>query len=255
MVSLPSSQQYAVNVPRRQVREMHMGKILAATLLMALSMGGSEHTSASERAEQLARNALALEGKSQRGAQLFGSQCASCHGRAAHGNATQLVPALAGQRRAYLIKQLADFAESERVATQMHAVVVRSKVRDPQAWADVALHLNSLAPLTGRNGGIARQLALGEASYQQWCASCHEEDARGDDDGFVPALRNQHYEYLLQEMRALSTAHRFNLDAEIGRSLAGLEREELTAIAGYLSRLRGPVRDRARLQNDGTVSD
>ena len=234
---------------------MKTARVLAAALLMALSLGGSGRGVASEQAEQLARNALALEGKSERGAQLFRSQCASCHGRAARGDAARLVPALAGQRRAYLIKQLADFAESERVATQMHSVVVRSAVADPHAWADVALYLNSLPPMAGSRARIARLLTLGEASYRQWCASCHEEDARGDDDGFVPSLRNQHYEYLLQEMRAMSAGHRFNMDPEIARSLSALQPDELTALAHYLSRLRGPVRDRGRLQDDGTVSD
>jgi len=219
---------------------MKTARVLAAALLMALSLGGSGRGVASEQAEQLARNALALEGKSERGAQLFRSQCASCHGRAARGDAARLVP---------------DFAESERVATQMHSVVVRSAVADPHAWADVALYLNSLPPMAGSRARIARLLTLGEASYRQWCASCHEEDARGDDDGFVPSLRNQHYEYLLQEMRAMSAGHRFNMDPEIARSLSALQPDELTALAHYLSRLRGPVRDRGRLQDDGTVSD
>jgi cytochrome c553 len=237
--------------------QMQRVRVLRAALLLALAIGGSDISTsvASEQSEQLARNALALDGRRARGEQLFNSQCASCHGPTASGDAAQLVPSLAGQRRAYLIKQLADFAEGERVTTQMHAVVVRSEIADPQAWADVALYLNSLPPLMGRNTAVARLLSMGKESYHQRCASCHEDDARGDDDGFVPALRNQHYEYLLRELRAMGAGHRFDMTPEIRRSLLALKGEELTAIAHYLSRLRGPVRDRARLRDDGTVSD
>jgi hypothetical protein len=54
---------------------------------------------------------------------------------------------LAGQRRAYLIKQLADFASSERLTTAMHTVVAHTKVRDSKVRADVALYLNPLLVL------------------------------------------------------------------------------------------------------------
>jgi cytochrome c553 len=137
----------------------------------------------------------------------------------------------------------------------MHSVVARTAVADPQAWADVALYLNSLPPMAAHNTAIARLLSLGEVSYRQWCSGCHEDDARGDDDGFVPALRNQHFEYLLREIRAMSAGHRMNMDADIRRAMVTLKSDELTAIAHYLSRLRGPVRDRAQLQEDGTASD
>ncbi len=238
---------------------MHKYKMLRATVLAValplLVIASAATAEVSEATEQLARNALALEGKVQRGAALFATQCAGCHGAKAQGDAARLVPSLAGQRRAYLVKQLADFAMSERVATQMHAVIARSKVRDPQAWADVALYLNGMPVLTPPAAGKGADLALGEASYQQQCASCHEADARGDDDGFVPALRNQHYAYLLHEMRALAAGRRCNVDADLRRFLDGVAPQVLAEIADYLTRLHGPVRDRARLQNDGSLSD
>lgn len=229
---------------------MQMQWVAAAVLAFVVAATAR----ASESAEQLARNALALEGKAERGAQLFATECAGCHGRDAQGDAVRLVPALAGQRRAYLVKQLVDFAETERSSTPMHAVLGRSKLREPQAWVDVALHLNSLEPVAEPRTGRGRAVALGEAVYRERCMSCHADDARGDDDEFVPALRNQHYGYLVSAMRAMGQGHRINLDAETAALLANLGRAELVATADYLSRLRGPVRDRARLQDDGTLS-
>ena len=42
---------------------------------------------------------------------------------------------------------------------------------------------------------------------------------------------------------------------ELARFLRNLQTDEMQSIADYLSRMRGPVRDRTRLKNDGTVSD
>ena len=157
-----------------------------------------------ESAEQMTRNALELDADTKRGATLFTKHCVSCHGAQAFGDPNRGVPALAGQRRAYVIKQLADFTERDRITTQMHKIIERKEVSDVQAWADLALYLNQLQVPTSVQTGDGKHLSLGEASYAQWCASCHEEDARGDDDGFVPSLRNQHYGYLLKEMRGLA---------------------------------------------------
>jgi cytochrome c553 len=220
-----------------------------------LCIGAQQTRASTEAAEQLTRNALSLDANRTRGAALFGSHCVSCHGEEALGNAQRLIPALAGQRRAYLVKQLADFAQRERDATQMHRIVAQRKVRDPQAWSDLAGYLNSLPIPAKSQTGNGQHLALGEASYQQWCTSCHANDGRGDDDGFVPSLRNQHYLYLLKEMRSMAAGHRVNLEPDLMRFLDGLASDELAGIADYVSRLQGPVVDRARLRDDGSLSD
>jgi cytochrome c553 len=210
---------------------------------------------AQERAEQLTLQALKLDANRARGSDLYRTQCASCHGPKAAGDPKRQIPALAAQRRAYVIKQLADFVERDRIATQMHKVVKRAAVSEPQAWADLALFLNNLPPPASAQKGDGTFLSLGEASYEQWCASCHEADARGDDDGFVPSLRNQHYAYLLKETKALAAGHRFNTEPELARFLNSLEMDEMQGLADYVSRMQGPIRDRARLNDDGTVSD
>jgi cytochrome c553 len=166
-----------------------------------------------------------------------------------------VIPSLAGQRRAYLIKQLADFSEEERDSREMHAVVSKSNMAEPQTWADIAGYLNSLPRVRFPQTGDGRGVELGEAIFQEQCASCHEEDARGDDDGFIPSLRDQHYSYLVRQVRSIGSWHRLNVDADLVRFLDSLDTEEATAVADYLSRLRGPIKDRNRMNNDGTVND
>jgi cytochrome c553 len=220
------------------------------TLLLALNAWG-----APERVDQLILTTLELEPDLKRGALLYEQHCKSCHQANAAGSAAELVPALAGQRRAYLIKQLADFAEAERDSTRMHAVVARRQVREPQEWADLTSYLNGLPVNQNNEVGDAEHLELGEAAYRQWCQSCHEEDGRGDDDGFVPSLRNQHYSYLLQQTLGLARSHRRNVDDDLIRFLGSLEAEEIRGLADYTARMRGPIRDRARLRDDGTIQE
>jgi len=229
---------------------------LAAWICIAMMLIGTQLALASpERVDELIKTALQLEPDLARGEHLYREHCKSCHGARALGYAPKLIPALAGQRRSYLIKQLADFAELERAATQMHVVVARSEVSEPQDWADLTAYLNQLPVTSMPETGNGEMVALGEAAYQQWCASCHGEDGRGDDDGFVPSLRNQHYAYLLQQMRALAASHRSNVEADLVLFIDSLDADEMRGIADYISRMRGPVRDRSKLRDDGTAGD
>lgn len=205
--------------------------------------------------DELVQSALQLDADSRRGGAVFTRNCASCHGKSALGNEAQGVPALAAQRRAYLVKQLADFFTDERESRTMHGVVAQMAIAEPQVWADVASFLSNLAPLTSPVSGNGKQLELGEAIFQYQCASCHEDDARGDDDGFVPSLRNQHYSYLVQQIRSISMWHRGNVEEDLVRFLDSLPTDETFAVADYLSRLRTPTRDRAVMQSNGTVND
>jgi cytochrome c553 len=224
-------------------------------LLAAISTPLTDSSASTARVDELVRTTLQLDANATRGARLYAKHCAGCHGDKALGNAAGVIPTLAGQRRAYVIKQFADFTELERESRDMHNVLSRKPLAEPQLWADVSLFLNGLpaarSPETGDGSGVE----LGEAIFHEQCASCHEEDARGDDDGFVPSLRDQHYSYLLRQMRGLAAAHRLNVDADLVRFIDSLDTDELTAVADFVSRLRGPTRDRLKMRDDGTVSD
>jgi cytochrome c553 len=219
----------------------------------AVLCGATTSASPGVRVDQLVRTALQLDPNASHGAALYLQNCARCHGQGAIGDSHNVIPALAGQREAYLIKQLADFTELQRESPQMHAVVAKASLSEPQAWADVAAYLSRLPPAQFPETADGQGVELGEAIFQEQCASCHEEDARGDDDGFVPSLRDQHYSYLVSQMRALAASHRLDVDQDLVRFIDSLDSEEMTSVADYLSRLRGPVRDRAKLRDDGEL--
>jgi cytochrome c553 len=238
-----------------------MAKLSRPTLtLLALAVSCSQMmaqpaAASPARVDRLVQSALQLDRDPARGGRLYAKHCSSCHGPEALGDSVRVIPSLAGQRRAYLIKQLADFTELERESETMHSTLARSGVTEPQDWVDIAAYLNSQPVATFQETGDGQGVELGEAIFQEQCASCHEEDGRGDDDGFVPSLRNQHYSYLLRQSRGLASWHRHNVEPDLVRFLDSLDVDELTAVADYLSRMRGPVRDRTRLDQDGTAGD
>jgi cytochrome c553 len=205
--------------------------------------------------DELTRAALALDAKPKNGAALFQQHCASCHGPSAHGNASREIPALAGQRYAYLVRQLADFSEEDRDSSSMHKALADPRVREPQAWADIASFLNNAPLTTHTQTGNGNDLSLGEAIFHEQCASCHRDDARGDDDGFVPSLRNQHYAYLLGQLGKFIDGHRRNADPDLARFFGSFDVDERKAVADYLSRLRGPILDSKRMRSNGVVTD
>ena len=96
------------------------------------------------RVDQMVRTALQLDPNASHGAALYLQNCARCHGQGAIGDPRNVIPALAAQREAYLIKQLADFTELERESQEMHAVLARSPLSEPQTLADVAAYLSHL---------------------------------------------------------------------------------------------------------------
>jgi cytochrome c553 len=135
----------------------------------------------------------------------------------------------------------------------MHAVVSKAALNEPQAWADLAGYLSQLPPVRFPETADGKGVELGEAIFHEQCASCHEDDARGDDDGFIPSLRDQHYSYLVRQIRSMAASHRLNVDADLVRFLDSFDTDEITSVADYLSRLRGPARDRAKLRDDGNL--
>jgi mono/diheme cytochrome c family protein len=79
------------------------GVLVTAALTGAACFAASPAQAAAERVDELVRNALQLDFDAQRGGAIYRAHCVSCHGAQAHGDPVRDIPALAGQRLAYLI--------------------------------------------------------------------------------------------------------------------------------------------------------
>jgi cytochrome c553 len=209
--------------------------------------------SAEERVDHRTQEALAMDAHPVLGKKLYAEHCSRCHGGAGQGNAGKVIPALAGQRFTYLVRQLANFAGAERESSTMHGVAIQPAINDPQEWANIAAYLNRLTPPTDAQIGPGKAMQLGRGIFHEQCASCHGADASGDQDGFAPSLRHQHYAYLDEQMHKLADGYRHNVDENLVRFMRSFDERDMRGTADYLSRLQGSGKIRKAMRQDGVV--
>jgi cytochrome c553 len=211
--------------------------ILLVVAACILALCGRSASAQLDRVEETIERALALKPDPSDGERLYRKHCSACHGRKAEGKSHTVVPALAGQVAPYLIKQLADLVEGYRDLPEMHRQVARADLVTPQAMHDLAAFLSALPPPTEPQLGDGKQLVLGGRIYKSVCADCHRAGGEGDDRSRTPALRGQHYSYLLRQARQLAAGHRYSVDISVLVLLEALSLDQLTAVADFISRL------------------
>ena len=221
-------------------------RVLLRTIAVTAAALGSafgaplSHTRA-ETTDPSAQTPLGAKADAGRGQVLFDQYCARCHGAGGSADARHGVPVLAGQRFGYLVQQLSALSDGARDGASMHRALSTAELTGIQARTDVAAYLAGARVPANPQRGDGSHLPLGEATFRVLCVSCHHEDAGGDDDGPVPSLRNQHYAYLLSQMRRIPGLHRHGIDENFAALLRSLDRDEAAGIADYLSRQRGPT--------------
>lgn len=186
-------------------------------------------------------------------------QCGYCHEW--DGNSRMpAYPRLAGQRAAYLIKQLRDFRAGHRAGPMQAtaellnddelAVVAAYFQAQPAAAPGLAAQAEPAQHLARRlylRGDPARGLAA--------CSTCHGAEAMGA--GTTPRLAGQHEAYLLTQLQQFAGGHRDNdVDAQMRRIAGRLANHERAALAAWLARLqagaeRRPAQGRLGVRTDG----
>lgn len=87
----------------------------------------------------------AVDGNMAQGANLYGVNCASCHGAQAEGDDEEAVPMLAGQHPAYLLRQMYDSVDGRRpTLAQLHSK--RIKPLDFEQLRAIADFLSRVEP-------------------------------------------------------------------------------------------------------------
>jgi cytochrome c553 len=222
--------------------------VLAIALLVLWS---SSAAGQSNRGSQLMIDILATTPDAARGAELYARHCATCHGALGLGNAAAGIPALAGQHPRYLVKQLVDAAEGDRPVVEMHRVIARTELIGSQPNADVVAFMSTLKPNRRNEVGPGAQLDRGSNLYAQQCAACHGKRGEAAANGSVPALRGQHYSYLIAQMRELSRGHRYSVDIDVIERLEAMSLEDLEAVADFASRMSHATAARVPLKPNG----
>ena len=168
--------------------------------------------------------------------------CANCHGPRGQSTSPKF-PVLAGQHSNYLISQLQTFKAQTRGDPDAIGYMwgMAAPLTDEIIVALAGYY--SKQPTRAGAGSDAAMLARGKGLYENGnvdagipaCASCHGNDAAGNDS--FPRLAGQHAQYLLKQLKSFQTNLR---DVAVMHGVAqSMQIGEMQAVAAYLESLGG----------------
>ena len=232
-------------------------RILVAIAAFFIFASVGARASQESRRPRDASSALARRASRFAAPPQFGRYCASCHGPASSGRCEPV------QSRRWRVSASLIWCGNWPILPARSATAIpctRYCRADGIAGAANLGRHRGVSQSGRRCRGSAQtgngaQLALGRDIFREQCASCHRGDAHGDDDGFVPSLRNQHYPYLVNQMHKLGEGRRHNVDADLVRFLGNFDDRDIKATADYLSRLQGRGAVHKIMRDDGVVVD
>jgi cytochrome c553 len=213
---------------------MSTGKVLAIIGISLALIVIAASTAAGFASEF--RQARRLKADPEHGRSLFVS-CATCHEADGGGRAKKGIPSIAGQQYQYVLEQLADFRETERVDLRMNAASSPHALKGPQDLADVAAYVADLPPHPTNDAGPGQFLTIGQSVYARACSHCHGVAAEGNSKLRYPRLAGQHYSYLKRQMEIMLVGDRPNVSWDHMKLLESLTPDEIDGISGYLARL------------------
>ncbi len=180
--------------------------------------------------------ALQLKGSPISGAEAF-KICQGCHKNGAIGTPSGAYPRLAGQYSTVLIEQITDIRSGVRKNPKMEPYS-DEHVLSTQEIADIAAYLESVPIQPNTIGiGLGNELAKGQTLYLKDCAVCHGNQGVGNAKKFIPLIAGQYYKYILRELVYIQTKKRGNANPDMVKVLKPYSKEDLEAVADYVSRM------------------
>ena len=219
--------------------------MLASTILLAsLSSPG---VAAEKEVDRLSphEKAIALPSNLEQGRKEY-EICVVCHTPEGWGTKSGQYPQIAGQLRGVIIKQMDDIRSRNRDNPTMYPFASQKMLDTPQAISDVAGYIAKLPMNADVGQGKGDDLEHGKVLYDKHCAKCHGDDGEGDTDDLIPAIRGQHYEYLVRQFEWIRDGKRRNADEKMVKQIQSFSPRDIEAIMDYTSRLPIPQEMQAK---------
>ncbi|MCP4006146.1 MAG: c-type cytochrome [bacterium] len=205
--------------------------VIARAIILAgiLSTAPAVFADAEEQADHTAAQpAEPSRGNPEAGRALY-QLCKTCHGEAGEGNQKQGAPQIAGQADWYLTRQLENFraglrgnASGDVFGAQMRGMAMT--LPNDQAVRDVVAFVQTLSGRE-KTASIQGNAEHGGEIYRQ-CATCHGDEARGNELFGAPRLNGQADWYLVRQLEKLKNGMRGRHPADD----RGLQMASVTAL-------------------------
>jgi cytochrome c553 len=187
-------------------------------------------------ADNIYSQAQALQPHLENGKQVY-KMCAACHLTNGYGKKDGSFPVIANQHKSVIIKQLQDIQNKQRHNPTMFPFANPQTIGGTQHIADVAGYIESLPKITTHGRGTGDYLQRGKKLYTAYCVACHKKNGEGDSNLRYPKISNQHYEYILRQLRWMSSGYRKNSNPAMLTIIKEMNDKDFQALADYLSRL------------------
>lgn len=174
------------------------------------------------------------------------ANCVGCHGPSGNSIAP-VFPKLAGQQKAYLMKQLADMKSGKRKIPMMDKLVAPLTDADIEV---IAAYFSTQSAATTPSASAPEVAAAGMKIFFEGtdgvlaCYSCHNFDGRGTEDfglspGGYPMLFGQHSTYIVKQLKDFKSSARKNDHIQAMHNIArNMSDEEIAAVAEFLQDMK-----------------
>ncbi len=192
------------------------------------------------------------------------ASCAGCHGE--DGNSQMPgFPKLAGQHKAYLVKQLQAFKSGARISPMMAALAAGlddqtvDEISEYYANSKISANPPPVLPVSDddddapaktddqKKAELTALIAQGSDLYRNGnlatavsaCVACHGPYAEGNKPAAFPALHSQHADYLIKTLSDFKTGVRSKSKENMMHMIAvKMSDQEIKAVAYYISTLK-----------------
>ncbi len=157
--------------------------------------------------------------------------CLACHGEGGRSENPE-VPSLGGQPSDFLLIQLYQFREKQRLAEPMNELAENLSDDDLRVYAESLSRLPPPAPA----GQAADPSAVGRGralSARHRCGFCHNPDFSGHDQ--IPRLAAQREDYLTKALRAYKSGTRVGYDPAMAEVVQPISDPEILDLAAFLA--------------------
>jgi cytochrome c553 len=166
--------------------------------------------------------------------------CSACHGP--DGNSTNPIwPNLAGQNASYIVAQLQAYKSGSRSDPSMSPMVANLEAADMEEIAAYyAAQPPRIAPATSPDLTVGEKLYRGGDTERgiPACMACHGPGGAGNAAARYPALRGQHPEYTVMQLKAYRDGARTTDPQTMMRLVAErLSEADMQHLANYIAAL------------------